>query len=173
MLQDSVVTMSEIKKSTWQRSDSFSQLERNIGQFVQCCPICQQPKSQPQNTGLCTTLPIPETIQQDLTMNFVLESWTQHGYNQIFSVVDQFSKMVHYISCKKTSDASHVAHLFFREVVRLHGVPSFINFDLDVKFLSHFLDNTFKEVLYFLKIQKYQTSQSDGQLKWLITHLVI
>lgn len=72
-------------------------------------------------------------------MNFMLRLLrTKKDRDFILVMVDRFLKIAHFIACKKTENATSLAHLFIQEIVHLHGVLKTITFDRNLKFISKF-----------------------------------
>ncbi len=63
------------------------------------------------------------------------ENVTYRGiYNAILVVVDEPSKMCHYIPCRSEMTVGELAKVIKREVIRLHKVPSAIISDRGLLF---------------------------------------
>jgi hypothetical protein len=142
----------------------WPKIKRNVQRICEQCITCRKAKSRFLLHGLYTPLPVPTEPWVYISMDFFLGlPRSKKGRDSIFVVVDRFSKMAHFIACNKTDDASHIANLFFREIVCLHGIPKSIVSDHDVKFLSYFWKTLWGKLGTKLLLSTTCHPQTDGQ----------
>ena len=131
----------------------WPKMRPKVDKYVKNCKVFQYAKGMSKNTSLYVPLTIPYRPWDMLSMDFVLGlPKTQRGNDKIFLVVERFSKMEHFIPCYKTSDVTHIANLFFKEIVRLHGLPKSIVSDKD-KISWSFIEELVEETWHKIKFQ--------------------
>ena len=110
------------------------------------------------------TLPVPKAPWEDVGLDFVLGlSRTRRSKDSIMVVVDRFSKISHFVPCNKYNDASHVANLYFKDIMRLHGITKTMVSNRDSKLFSHFWRTLRRKLGTCLLFSTSYHPQTNGQ----------
>ena len=144
-------------------------MNERIIDFVRSCPDCQQNKvSRHHPYGLTSPLELPYAPWQSIAMGFITELPVSEGCDQLWVVIDRFTKMAHFLPLgKEGKTAADLAVIFAREVWKNHGLLTDIVSDRDSRFTSE----TWKEFLRLLGIRPRMSTafhpQTDGQMERL------
>jgi len=135
--------------------------------FVRSCPEYQRNKaSRHQPYGLSSPLELPYAPWQSIAMDFITELPVSEGCDQLWVIIDRFTKMAYFIPLTEKT-AADFAIIFAQEVWRHHGLPTDIVSDRD----SQFTSDVWKEFLKILGIRSRMSTafhpQMDGQTERL------
>ena len=115
-------------------------LKRRVQAFVSTCDICQRFKSEHHlPRGHVEMMDLPQQKWQSVSMDWIslpAVVASGHQYDEVLTVTDRATKMVHLIPTSSTTATVETATLFFEHVVRHHGLPSSIVSDRDPIFTS-------------------------------------
>ena len=128
-------TFELISRSFW-----WPNIYEDVHSYVKSCLPCQQNKAtNTKKNGLLSPLPIPQHKWQVVSIDFISPlPKTNSQHDAIMVVVDKLTKYAHFIPTVSTLTATQTATLFFREIVRHHGLPATIISDRDTRFTSFF-----------------------------------
>ena len=96
-------------------------------------------------------------------MDFVEGLPKSRGKDSILVVVDRLSKYAHFLALAHPFSAVTVAHLYFEQVFKLHGLPKTKVSDRDNIFLSKFWQELFSLLKVAIHMSSTHHPQSDGQ----------
>jgi len=140
-------------------------MRKHVEKYVKSCHTCRVSKIQTSKpNGLLQPLPIPDRPWTHIAMDLVIHlPRTKRQNNAIAVFVDRFSKAAHFVACQSSCSAQDLADLFFKNVVRLHGVPTSIVSDRDTRFCSQFWTSLFSRLGTRLDLSTAHHQQTDGQ----------
>jgi hypothetical protein len=140
-------------------------MKKDITKFVARCLECQQVKAEHRHpAGLLQPHDIPETKWEVVSMDFVGGlPMTSQRHDCIMVVVDKLTKSAHFIPVKTTFEASAIAQIFLKEIIRLHGVPRKIISDRDARFTSRFWKSLLQSMGTQLNFSTAYHPETDGK----------
>ena len=126
----------DVKKLFWQPG-----MKKEIVNLIYACFPCQKSKYGYQKLmGIMYPLSIPEWKWDIISMNFVTGlPKTVRGNDSIWEIVDRLTKSMHFMLMKIEHPMEKLVEMYIEEILRLHGIPSSIVSDRDLRFTSRFL----------------------------------
>ncbi|KAJ9523477.1 hypothetical protein QJQ45_007243 [Haematococcus lacustris] len=116
-------------------------MRKDLEDYVRQCDACQRNKPSTRlKAGKLQPLSIPGRRWESISMDMIvkLPKSGKQNYDSIMVYVDRLSKMVHLVPTHEAISAADVARLFYREVVRLHGLPASVVSDRGPIFNSQY-----------------------------------
>jgi hypothetical protein len=98
-------------------------------------------------------------------MDFITDLPSSKDYDSIFVVVDQLTKMAHFIPYNKTVTCEETAQLFMDNIYKYHGLPNDIISDHGSQFTSKFWKSLFKMFIVKIKLFSAYHPQTDGKIE--------
>ncbi|KAF7646418.1 hypothetical protein LDENG_00188160 [Lucifuga dentata] len=145
-----------------------SDMNKDIKEFVVACPICNQHKSSCQApSGLLHPLPVSHCPWSHISIDFVTGLPTSLGNTTILTVVDRFTKALHFIPLPALPSAKETAESLLHHVFHLHGIPVDIVSDRGPQFTSQFWREFCKLLRASVSLSSGFHPQSNGQMERL------
>jgi len=139
-------------------------MRNTIKQYVKNCDICQGIKVVRQAPyGLMKPNEARDRPWKSMSMDFITDLPKSEGNDAILIVIDQLTKIAHFLRCTKEMNARQFSELFMREIFRLPGLPKDIITDRGSIFTSALWKETTKKLGIERRLRTAFHPQTDGE----------
>jgi hypothetical protein len=123
----------------------WTDLAKFTWRYVQGCQTCARNKTRNQKpAGLLQPLPNPEGPWLWTQSDFIVELPPSQGFDAIYVIADQLTKMAHFIPCNSNCTAEQLAELHIQRVWPLHGLPLHHNTNHGTQFTAPYMCHLYK-----------------------------
>ncbi|KAI2644103.1 Transposon Tf2-6 polyprotein [Labeo rohita] len=132
--------------------------------FVLACPVCAAGKdSNRPPAGLLQPLSVPSWPWSHIAMDFITGLPLSSGKTVVLTVVDRFSKAVHFIPLPKLPSVRETAAVVLHHVFRIHGLPVNVVSDRGPQFVSRFWTEFCRQLGVTASLSSGYHPQTNGQ----------
>ncbi|QRW08767.1 Transposon Tf2-1 polyprotein [Ceratobasidium sp. AG-Ba] len=143
-------------------------MKKSVNEYVANCESCIRNKHSNQvPPGLLNPIEAPDKPWEEITFDLITQLPESEGFTAILTVVNQLTKMVHFIPTINEANGVDVANLFLTYVWKLHGLPRKTISDRGPQFTSQFLKQLHKRLDIKPSFSTAYHPQTDGQTKRL------
>lgn len=116
----------------------WASMTKDVRTFVVVCSMCARNKlCHRPPAGLLQPLPVTSHPWSHVTIDLVTGLPPSEGNTTILTIIDRFSKAVHFVPLPKLPTALEATNLLVKHVFRLHGIPKDLVSDCRPQFTSH------------------------------------
>ena len=139
-------------------------MRKDVNDFVRTCAVCARNKTSTQPpAGLLQPLSVPKRPWSHISLDFVTGLPPSDGNTTILTVVDRFSKAVHFIPLPDLPSAKETARVMIYHVFKMHGLPVEVVSDRGPQFTSCFWKAFCKLLGASVRLSSGFHPQSNGQ----------
>jgi len=142
----------------------WPEVTKEVKQYVERYNTYQHNKNcTEQLAGKLMPNSIPEKLWTHILVDFITKLPLAQGYDSILVVVDQLTKMVHFILTMEKMSAEGLARLFRDNVWKLHRLPKSIISDRGPQFMAGLMRELNRMLGIESKLLMVFYPQTDGQ----------
>jgi len=134
-----------------------------VNKYVTGCDTCQRYKPTRHPRAILQPHDVPEGPWQTIGVDLITGLPRVKGYDAIVVYVDHYSKQVHVIPTTSDADTERIADIHYREIFRLHGIPTKIVSDRGPQFAARLMKALYQKLGITHALTTAYHPQSNGQ----------